>query len=199
MTNRIIIAFGGLPEHGKSSCAREAQRMISDTRVLAFGTALKEVLKPLLRLSHTSLYTTTGKETPQPHLNGMTPRRALRIFGTDIGRDLMPKLFPELDFLRDKSIWVWQVEQDILESKKEIFIIEDMRFPDEEKMLESLATLFIPIKVVRPGYDTGSTHRSDTQELEFKHTIINDGSIDKMFGELHHILENYPQLKNHFI
>ena len=195
MSKRWIIAFGGMAEHGKSTCSKIASEYLAEKKYpsirLAFAGRLKEAVKILFRLGDSDVYTSEGKQKIQPHLGSKcTARIVLQKFGSDVMRDTLSTTIPELECLNSNSIWVWNIEQDIIENKDMFIIIEDVRFPDEEKMLRYHEAFII--NVVRPNYGNAApTHQSETSHslIKFDNTIINDSTLDELRVKLISILD----------
>lgn len=185
---RYIIGFGGPAEHGKSTCAKFAAKYLLEhgyihkpAYLAAFAERLKEACKILFRLTDDDVYTTNGKKKTQQHLGPRcTTRVLLQKYGSELGRDSLHAIIPELEMLTNASLWVWNIEQDILEDTKRSVIVQDVRFPDEEKMLRKYNAVMI--NVVRPEYQSScatSDHKSETSQsdITFDYTIVNDGSL----------------------
>lgn len=93
-------------------------------------------------------------------------------------RELMQ--FIGTDLIREYNT-NWHVDKTkevILSNKNKNYIIDDVRFPNEREMIESLggSCWFI----VRPKLDNVSNHLSETalKWQEFENLIINDGSLE---------------------
>ena len=109
-------------------------------------------------------------------------RELLQFIGTDLIRE----------YCND---WhVNKVKEMILNESNQNFVIDDVRFPNERKMIEELGgTLWF---IVRPNFNTVSNHISETalKWQEFDNIIINNKSLEflkynwNMFFE-----QNYKQ------
>lgn len=94
-------------------------------------------------------------------------RRLMQVFGTDVGRDLF-----------GENVWVDQAKKKM--GPKGKFIITDVRFPNEVKMVKSLGGTLV--KILRPGYTPVNEHISDSglPDRLFDRILINDGSIEDL-------------------
>ena len=193
---RLIIAFGGEAEHGKSTCASLTEEYLKSRstlpiQILAFAERLKQACMILFRLTPKDVYTTRGKAAVQPHLGeNATARKILQKVGSEVCRDFLPRVLPEVKPLREQSIWVWNIDQDIQEHSESHIIVQDLRFPDEEKMLRTHGAVIV--KVVRPGYGNCIyQHQSETAQASIRsdYVIVNDQGIEELKRKVYELLE----------
>lgn len=127
-------------------------------------------LKDLLRKDHK--YTLVDER--------LTPRLILQRLGTEGVRGAVhPRawvnaLMSEYHTKEDPSLPIW--------------VITDMRFPDELEAVENRGGL--TIRITRPGTGGKDLHASETalDNAKFKYTVPNNGSIDALIKILHKIL-----------
>jgi len=147
--------------------------------LLAFADPLKDVAEILFDLSHTQLYTSEGKATPDPTNGGLTPRQMLQRLGTDLVRRRWHSVFPELG---PDSPWVRATERRIAAAKDfgtPLIVVHDVRFADEANKVRSLGGLIV--RVSRPGLApiSESAHQSETEGA----TIVADHEISNASDE----------------
>lgn len=197
MQKRFVIGFGGEAEHGKSTCAILAEEYLrsrfgDSVQVLAFAERLKQICRILFRLDSENVHTTRGKAAIQPHLGkDVTSRMVLQKVGSELCREQLPKILPELEILKDQTIWVWNIEQDIIQHSGDSIVIQDVRFPDEEKMLRKHGAFIV--KVVRPGYKPVipvPKHQSETAKdlIHFDYVIENDRGLPELKAKVQELL-----------
>lgn len=94
-------------------------------------------------------------------------RRLLQVFGTEVGRELL-----------GEDIWVDIAKKKIAPAGR--FIITDVRFPNEVKMVKSVGGTLI--KIVRPGYTPVNGHKSDSglPDSLFDLVLVNDGTLEDL-------------------
>ncbi len=187
---KIIIAFTGPAEHGKSTCARMTEEYLMSrlgrSKTVAFADVLKDVCKRMCRLTDTDVNTTAGKAAIQDHL-GVSARTILQKFGTDVCRDVLPRVLA-MDCIQSQSIWVWHIRCEIEQATQPI-IVQDLRFPDEESMLRSYNA--VVIRVIRPTHESGvPTHISETARVSCDYEITNSGTLDDLRRALYAILDS---------
>jgi hypothetical protein len=116
---------------------------------------------------------------------GVTPRAILQYVGTELFRDQMEKLLPDIG----KDVWIKTMDKKIkkiLKGGAKGVVITDVRFENEAKLIKSLGG--IVIKVVRPASNTIHSHSSEKLLFDVDYTVINDGSIQHLHNKLCHQL-----------
>ena len=130
-----IIAFNGLKQSGKSTCANILSKQKKYVR-LSFAGPLKRGVSELFNLTD-ECYNTKRKEIILPYYN-IKPRELLQVIGTDIFRDNLKTFLPNLKLSRN-SIWESLLYDKVIKhrkiSKKGI-IVDDLRFEDEYKCIK---------------------------------------------------------------
>jgi len=189
---RLLIGIIGKMHSGKTTVSN----MIKDNypnkwNELAFAEPLKSILKDLFFLEDIHVHGPM-KDQKHPELNVM-PRELLQIVGTDLFRNTLPTLLPQLN-LQGHSLWIWHMKQR-LENIDSNVIISDVRFPDEMQVIKSMGGFIIEIK--RPNshvihsLDNIKAHSSEqlnTNNL-VNYTINNDGSLDDLQFNVIKIIE----------
>ena len=127
MTRRMvtIIGLGGLAGSGKSTVAK----YLSDNhhyRTVSFGGKLKDATALIFDLPRHLLEGDTEesrewRDTPQPRISDKTPRQILQEMGTQVGREIHPR------------VWLDAVELQCEKNMEEGLgtVITDVRFPNE--------------------------------------------------------------------
>lgn len=102
-------------------------------------------------------------------------RRLLQVFGSEVGRDL---LGPALGV----NTWVDIARNKI--AKKGQYVISDVRFRDEVKMVREEGGLLVKVK--RPGYGPINGHKSDAglPDHLFDVVIYNDGTLTDLAAKV---------------
>jgi hypothetical protein len=175
----VIIGLVGKPQVGKTTIAKYLSSAF-DYKWLRFSDGLKKMLMLGLGLLQEEVDGAL-KDKACEKLGGKTPRHAMRTLGTEWGRELV---YPD--------IWVKCVEREMKVSSHTRFVIDDVRFVNELKWLQSMTDYrILMIKVVR---ETGreDKHVSDTQLDHFNmydYVIANKGeSLEELYKEVTRIL-----------
>lgn len=163
MSDRLILGLTGPIGSGKSTCAQWLQQ--AGWKRVPFAGPLKEMLRAL-GLTEAELNGSL-KETPCDLLMGCTPRRAMQTLGTEWGRAL------------NKDLWLHVWKQWALPYSK--VVVDDVRFPNEAELLQSLGGKIIKIVRQPQGVSTGD-HVSELHfnRLPFDRVVFNYGSLEDL-------------------
>lgn len=173
-----IIGIIGPRQSGKSTLTRHLVEYYGFTRT-AFADPIKKALMAAFGLSRDQVYGDL-KEEPTDKLCGRTPRHAMMTLGTEWGRELI-----------DPNIWLsaWKNTR-----PKGNIVIEDVRFPNEHKLIKELGGIIIRVR--RPGYEYDPSHESEAHgELEYDHEFINDNDLNFFFEESDLLLQKFLKLE----
>lgn len=112
-------------------------------------------------------------------------RQLLQRFGTDVGRDLFAL-----------NLWATLLERRITAFPEKDYVIKDVRFDNEAKMITFLDQedgTIIPHaiwKIVRPGYD-GDSHKSEAgiDESYLDISLINNDTLNVLYADIDEIMK----------
>jgi len=163
----MLIAFSGRAGAGKTTAAWFFERHgFVRTR---FAGPLKDMIRAL-GLSEQEIDGDL-KEKPCALLGGATPRHAMQTLGTEWGREL---IHPEL--------WavIWQDRARRLLDMGRSVVVDDCRFPNEVVAIKALGGKIVRIHTTDPA-SPGAAHCSETQNLPFDATVLNEGTDLEVF------------------
>ena len=178
MSERRIIGIVGKKHHGKDTIAD----MFVDRynfKKISFANPLKEGCRHIFGLTYEQLY--GDKKDVVDEYWRVTPRRLLQFVGTELFRNQLSKLIPDIG----SSIWVKCVEKTILDNPNTNYVISDIRFQDELDMLKKHNSFIF--KVDRPDLSNRDEHISGKgiDEIEgYDKLVLNDSTIDKLHNEI---------------
>lgn len=168
------IALVGKAKSGKSTAAQFLVENYGYTR-LSFAKALKDCA---------SLIWGPLDQEDKDAVIQTTPPRTLReiyfLLGTEVVRNI------------DANAWVNIVNRVIDNSPTKLYVVDDVRFPNE---LETLRVRgFISIRLSRPD-EAVIDHKSETLMDEFitDFRVTNDGSFDSLYEEVLKCLQSTTQ------
>jgi hypothetical protein len=175
----------GIKESGKDTCADHLVQKYNHIKK-PFSDPLKRACQELFLFTDDQMYgSQEQKETPDPHWFGCTPRLALQYVGTDLLRNQLSKIMPELDtniFTHHFKLWYDRERQQNPGLK---VTIPDVRFANEVDLIHSLGG--IVIKITRPNLMNSDQHLSEI-ELQtitsFDMEIYNDGTLMELYGKI---------------
>ncbi len=125
-----------------------------------------------------------------------TPRLALQLLGTEVGRDVFHKDF-----------WVIKMKRYMLNNPKQNFVITDVRFQNEIEFVHSMGGVLIEIqRGVKPHWYTiaSSANRGDSKAETHMlfHSGIHESEWRWVGGQIDHTIDNngtLEDLKNNLI
>jgi hypothetical protein len=176
-----VIAICGYKRSGKDSIANFLVATYGYTP-LKIAEGLKSMIKTMFDFTDDQLEVT--KDIIDERW-GITPRRAMQFFGTEIMQQEVQKLLPDVG----RSFWMRKITNTLANaSDNEKFVISDMRFYHEYEALKD----FYPyiIKVTNPNVKCVDTHCSETEFATIPHHIevINDGTLEALYEKITHII-----------
>jgi hypothetical protein len=114
----------------------------------AFAKPLKDVARLLWHFSEEQLYGDL-KEVEDERWK-LSPRVAMQLFGTEVGRELFSKWMPHVG----ERFWLthFQLRRETLLKKEPNtnIVVCDVRFPNEAELIKDLGCILV--KVIRPGH-----------------------------------------------
>ena len=136
--------------------------------------------------SHTQLYGTQNQKLEiHPHW-GISGREFLQKIGTDMFRDMLPKVVPDMKI--DKSVWC-----DIFSLKynRRIHtVVSDVRFLNEAETVKELGGVII--RIVRSSNQSVDSHISEIEQDDIIHdfTIYNNGDVKSLYKSIDNVLQS---------
>jgi hypothetical protein len=184
-----VIGICGQKRHGKDTVGQMLQEDFGYTPI-ALADPIKRIAMDVYGFTYEQCYG-DEKEVPDPMWDGLTPRRALQIIGTEMGRTLHPETWLRYCFSTmeaaergDEPLIHVASERGFVPAinghvNVEKWVITDIRFLNEADMVRSKRGQVF--QVVRPSLvgTQGDTHASETSlaDVEPDHTFINDGTL----------------------
>jgi hypothetical protein len=162
-----LVGVVGKARHGKDSIGN----ILLDHGFMkdAFAKPVKDAVKAIWDFSDEQLYgSETQKNTVDPRWN-VSPRQAMQFFGTEVGRDALPKLMPQFG----SGFWVEHFRLRLLSylkkhkadpaSHSSNIVVCDVRFPNEAKFIRNSGGLIVRVR--RPQLEP-KTETPDTVKKE---------------------------------
>jgi hypothetical protein len=186
----MLIGITGKIGSGKSTAAN----YLSDCcgfKEYTMAEPIKQIGE-VFGFTHKQLYGTQKDKSEIHSYWRVSGREFLQKIGTDMFRDLLPKLIPNMKI--SKSVWcdIFRLKYDGLTST----VVSDIRFPDEAQMIRDLGGVIIRITRDRPPKDpkdpnTFSSHISESgqDEISYDFIINNNSDIKSLHAEINSILQ----------
>jgi len=180
MPEPIIIAVCGAKRTGKDTLAKHLVNSYGYHK-LAFADPLKQAVAVLFGFSEEQLGDGDDKDRLDEKW-GVTPRKALQFFGTEVLQYKIQELLPHID----RGFLASSLTNRIRQAKDGRFVISDMRFFHEYEELKKLGVLFVVIRVDRERLETvEETHCSEIEYMNIPYDFIlhNDKDIQTFLQE----------------
>jgi dephospho-CoA kinase len=185
----MIIGITGKIGCGKSTLAEYLTESYGYTEY-TFATPLKQIGE-IFGFSVTELYGNQEQKLETNKIWGVSAREFLQKVGTELFRESLPKLLPDLKIKR--GIWS-DIFRNLYEKKPELYVVSDIRFLDEYQTIKDLGGIVIRItrnETINKG-GKEHVHRSE-MELDYiipDFTIENNGDLEELKGEMDKILKD---------
>jgi hypothetical protein len=172
-------SVSGLIGSGKSTIATFLNT--TGYRSVSFAGPLKDIVSWLFNLPRDMLEgdTRESREWREVHNEriGMTPRKVLQLFGTEVGRHA------------DVEVWT----RALVSNATGKIVVTDARFSNELELLHSMG--IITLCVVRGTGGSPGAHVSETshQDFVFDHTIDNNGTLTDLRSATSHVMFIYAK------
>jgi hypothetical protein len=161
----------------------------------AFAEPIKSIAK-CFGFTHTELYGTQSQKLGINAHWGISGRVFMQKFGTDICRNVLPTVIPEMK-LDDSSMWIKlykiNLEEKIKKNKNTKLIVSDVRFVNESNAIQENKNGII-IRVVKDiEHKTEINNHSSEQEMKSISpdiTIVNNGSLDELYKKIDIIMND---------
>lgn len=172
----MIVAFTGKRGSGKNTAAQALIDLgFAD---LSFAAPLRAIAQMAYGVTYEEMGDTVLKEKVLDRYPFKSPRELLTYIGTEMFRVYID------------DTWVRALEREA--AKHANCVITDLRFLNEEKMLNGIGGTII--RIVNPrrvDADVVSQHRSETEmdQIVPTFTIINDGTVEFLHSQVRTLIE----------
>jgi dephospho-CoA kinase len=175
----VLIGLLGKKHSGKDTSAEILINKHNFTK-LAFADPLKNICKELFGFSDYQLY--NDKETIDEYWN-ISPRNALQYLGTDVFRNNINKLLPNIT----DNFWVMLLENKYKKIKGNV-IITDVRFQNEVDMIHKNGGFVIKINRNTNNIDNHDSEKYIDSIINYDYVIDNNDSIENLFKNITNII-----------
>jgi dephospho-CoA kinase len=129
---------------------------------------------------------------------GVSGRYFLQKLGTDIFRDTVPKVIPELNLGKSGSPWIRSFEYKLETKDRSNIVIGDVRFINEAISIQDMGGYIIKIEQPKKELymssipDIHSEHLSETEMNNIKSNFIiyNTGTLDELYIKIDNIMNS---------
>jgi hypothetical protein len=124
---------------------------------------------------------------------GISSRQFLQVFGTEVCRDTLPNLLPNMK-LNNKSIWLRLFEKYYNDNSDKNIVVSDIRYSDEAKVISDLGGILIRINRNKTNKVEQNinihNHKSEQSfnEINYDFVIDNNGTIEELEENIKNII-----------
>lgn len=184
----MIIAICGPKRSGKDTIADHLITKYNYEKI-KIADPLKMIVKDLFGFTENQVGETDDKDIIDERW-GITPRKALQFFGTEVMQYKIQELLPGIG----RKFWINRLIDSSISNPidNQKYVISDLRFLHEyEELYKKTKDNLCIIKVFRP--DNNDEKETHVSELEYKGIkedilIINDGNIEDLLVKLDNAL-----------
>lgn len=159
---------------------------------LSFADPLKKIAVAL-GFKKEEVYGTQDDKQRNNLWYGISGRTFLQKFGTDICRDYMPKILPQMC---KPTLWISIMASTIANNGYKNVVISDGRFLDEAAFVKERDGIIIRVTRTKPynwtnapsHNETKHTSETEMQQIKPDHVILNDGTIDDLYDKIDDIM-----------
>jgi len=149
-----------------------------------FANALKQALK-ILFLWDDQYIEGPLKETIDERW-GISPRQAMQFFGTEIGRELLPKTFPLFKEKNGDNYWVryFKYWREQFKYQEVNIVVSDVRFPNEVDSIREMGGVIL--RISRPSVINNDPHVSEKfiKQIDPEYEIANMHSLEEFIQQV---------------
>jgi dephospho-CoA kinase len=180
----MLIGITGKIGSGKSTAASYLQKQ-HDLMEYSMAGPLKKI-GAAFGFTQEQLYGTQEQKLQIHPYWGISSREFLQKVGTELFREQLPKVLPNMKIKR--TIWCEIFRLDCQTHDYGV-VVSDVRFLDEVDTIHEMGGTVI--RIVRPGLDESSTHRSELEmdSIKADYTIVNDGTLNDLYSRLDTCIE----------
>lgn len=175
----MLIGITGKRGSGKSTAAKSLKRL--GFFEVSFAEPLKEATKIIFGLTDEEVYGDYKiKETVIPEL-GVSPRKILQKFGTEVMREFIHVALPELKITKGE-IWVEAFKKLYLNTWVQgNYVVSDVRYLNEAKAIRELGGIILRIE--RPALKLEKSDHASEMEMDKiipDHVIVGKEGVVKL-------------------
>lgn len=182
-----LIGFLGKKHRGKDTCCDYIVEKYG-YKSNSFAGPLKRGIQEWFGFSDNQLFTELKEEIDENW--GISPRKAFQLIGTELGRNIIPKLLPNLN----TSFWIKSFDIWYEKNKNLDIVVSDVRFQDEVDYIRSKGGIII--KITRKECDEyeiveTDLHKSEIEIDKIKNYTLgidNDGNLNDLYLKLDDIV-----------
>lgn len=174
----VLLGITGKIGSGKSTVTEYLKSRYNMLEYMFAGPLKKIAIA--LGFEEQQIYGTQEQKLEVNKFWGISGRKFLQVFGSEVCRDYLPKVLPDMN-LNNSTLWVRLFEkfyEDMLLAKKKSIVCSDVRFEDESNSIKARGGIVIGIERPDPVVATNSTLTDDNTSIDDTEDGVEVGSVD---------------------
>lgn len=181
----LLLGINGEIASGKTTITDYLTLRKHVLKSYAFADPLKDIAIKM-GFEYHQAYGTQEQKLETNKFWGINCRKFLQVFGSEVCRDYLPKVLPDMNF-NGNTVWVRLFEKFRMECPNINTVVGDVRFKDESDKIKELGGYII--RVERENGNTNTTNTTNTvdmdvEEPDAKHTSIDEEEYKQHQSEL---------------
>lgn len=196
-SKKLLIGLTGDIGSGKTTVANYLKEKHEFTEY-TFSDPLKKIGK-IFGFTDEQLYGTQQQKLEINKYHGISGRDWMQKFGTEVCREALPKVIPNMD-----RIWVKLFEIFVKESVAAKIVVSDIRFADEAKSVTEQGGIIIriirkkaPLEILQPPDVLLHASETEKQHIRPHVEIENLGNLGDLYKNIDTYLELISRPPNH--
>lgn len=184
----MIIGVLGKKRSGKDTFADYViENSSKNFTKYSFAVPVKEICKTAFLLTDEQVYG-EHKEDIDDRWN-VTPRLLMQVVGTDLFRELLPKIIPEFKEVSE-NLWVKHFQFWREQNPDKNVIIPDVRFQNEVDIIKEMGGITIQVESDRVVSSDG--HSSENVKFDkITEVIQNNDTLDEYYDTIKSVMKKY--------
>jgi hypothetical protein len=149
---------------------------------------IKQIAK-IFGFTHSQLYGTQNQKLEIHPQWGISGREFLQKVGTDMFRDLLPTVIPDMKI--NDSVWcdIFRIKHD----KSRHTVVSDVRFLNEARAIKDLGGIIIKIITDRVTYNNFHISELEQDGIPYDYIIVNNSDVKSLHRSIDMILQKLTE------
>jgi hypothetical protein len=144
----------------------------------------KAAIQDWFDFSDDQMNNTRAKEKIDPRW-GISPRKLMQLFGTDLMKTCLGNLAPEYALVTGNNLWAKIFKEWYLKQPDGKYVVCDWRFPEEREIFGNLEGI-TTVRVINNRVVSSDTHISEQHimKMSVNFEITNNGTLEEFYKNI---------------